>query len=105
MPTAFGQLTPRELDVVRLIAGGQANREIASTLVVSEATVKTYVNRIFAKLGLDSRGQVVDLAYEAGLVVPGAPSTNSASTNSASTNSASTNSPVEWSVSAVIGAG
>jgi DNA-binding NarL/FixJ family response regulator len=72
VPAALSQLTERELDVVRLVAGGRTNAEIAAALVVSQATVKTHVNRIFAKLALESRVQLVVLAYESGFVVPGA---------------------------------
>src|SRR5262249_12347274 len=56
-------LTPREAEVLRLIAAGKSNREIARTLFVSEATVKTHVNRIFAKTGSRDRGQAVHSAY------------------------------------------
>ena len=72
LPAALAPLTERELDVVRLVAVGRTNTEIAAALVVSQATVKTHVNRIFAKLGLESRVQLVVLAYECGFVVPGA---------------------------------
>jgi DNA-binding NarL/FixJ family response regulator len=54
--------------VLRLIAGGRSNREIAATLFVSEATVKTHVNNIFAKLGLRDRAQAVHYAFTNGLV-------------------------------------
>jgi DNA-binding NarL/FixJ family response regulator len=64
-------LTPREADVLRLIAGGQSNREIARTLFVSEATVKTHVNRIFAKTGSRDRAQATRYAYTHGYADPG----------------------------------
>jgi DNA-binding NarL/FixJ family response regulator len=67
----LNSLSPRELDVLRAMARGRTNAEIGSTLHLSEATVKTHITHIFAKLGLRDRAQAVVLAYEAGLVVPG----------------------------------
>ena len=62
-PAGDDELTPREAEVLRLIAAGQSNREIARTLFVSEATVKTHVNRIFAKTGSRDRAQAMRYAY------------------------------------------
>jgi len=65
------QLTERELDVIKLMAKGQSNREIAADLFLGEATIKTHVGRILSKLGARDRVQAVVVAYESGLVVPG----------------------------------
>jgi DNA-binding NarL/FixJ family response regulator len=70
VPPELEELTPRELEVLRLIAGGKSNADIAAELVTSMATVKTHVNRIFRKLGVAERAQAVVLAYECGYVTP-----------------------------------
>jgi DNA-binding NarL/FixJ family response regulator len=73
-PDAFpgiGTLTDREVDVIKLMAKGQSNGEIASSLFLGEATIKTHVGRILAKVGARDRVQAVVAAYESGLVTPG----------------------------------
>jgi len=69
--TGFPELTEREIEVLRHLAQGMTNTEISDALFISHATVKSHINRIFAKLGLRDRVQAVIVAYERGLVTPG----------------------------------
>ncbi len=69
-PPGLEELTPRELEIFRLVAKGKSNAEIATELIIGETTVKTHVTRLLMKLGLRDRIQAVVIAYETGIVTP-----------------------------------
>jgi DNA-binding NarL/FixJ family response regulator len=71
-PAELGELTEREHEILRLVAAGLSNTDIARRLVISPLTAKTHVSRVLRKLGCRDRAQLVSLAYESGLVRPGA---------------------------------
>ncbi|MBX0300533.1 response regulator transcription factor [Cryobacterium sp. 1639] len=71
-PPALALLTEREMEILLLVGRGQANGQIADELVISPHTAKTHVNRMMTKLGAHDRAQLVIIAYESGLLVPGA---------------------------------
>ena len=68
LPSALAELTPREVDVLRQIARGLSNAEIAQELSIGDTTVKTHITHVLQKLGLRDRAQLIVLAYQAGLV-------------------------------------
>jgi DNA-binding NarL/FixJ family response regulator len=74
MPSVLAELTSREREVLAQVAAGLSNDEIAAALYLSPLTVKTHVSRMMTKLGVRDRAQLVVLAYESGLVIPGAAS-------------------------------